>query len=441
MSLTNNQKQTLDILRKHIGDATTVTRATLVEVSEKEWGTPNKFAWITNNPDNVVERGVFHVPDSLKKTAKAVNKKAKKTPRQKRPSPVAQEKQQVRETVRSEMSVSSLSNTVADFHVKKDPLYVPFGNHEKLTKIIGSAQFFPVFITGLSGNGKTTMVEQVCAELNRECVRVNITKQTDEDDLLGGFRLVDGKTVFQYGPVIEAMERGAVLLLDEVDLAEAAIMCLQSVLEGKGVYLKKINEYIAPKAGFTVVATANTKGKGDESGNFSFTNVLNEAFLDRFAATLFQPYPSSKLEQIVLRKVAQSYGLDTKNPVLSDFIKNLTDWGDASRVAFTNGSIDAVITTRRLVNAITAFAMFDSKKDAIDLILERFDEENRESLADMFSKLDPKQNQGMADGERILKEREEEAKRKEEALKKARSNGAAAKKQRSNVSTSTDPWF
>lgn len=444
MSLTANQKKTLEVLRKHIGaDAKQVTRAELVSVSEQEWGTPHKFAWLTNNKDNVISRGVFRVPDSLKATAKKVTKKAKGTknkPR-KRAVRVSKEVAQVatRQTVKSSMSVSSLSGNRVDFSITKDPLYVPFGNHDKLETILKSGQFFPVFITGLSGNGKTTMVEQVCAELSRECVRVNITKQTDEDDLLGGFRLVNGQSVFQYGPVIEAMQRGAVLLLDEVDLAEAAIMCLQSVLEGKGVYLKKINEYIVPAAGFTIVATANTKGKGDESGTFSFTNVLNEAFLDRFAVSLYQPYPTTKHEKIVLRKVAQSLGMDTKNPVLAGFIENLSEWGDASRTGYLNGTMDELLTTRRLVNAVRAFGMFEKKSDAVKLILERFDDESRESLYDMYTKLDARPNDTLKDG---VKQMEREAKEKEAEKQASKpSKRTAAKKKAAFSDSPDDAWF
>ena len=158
----------------------------------------------------------------------------------------------------------------------KDDNYVPFGNFTDVKKIIQSGIFYPTFITGLSGNGKTFSVEQACAALNRELIRVNITIETDEDDLIGGFRLVDGNTVWHNGPVVEALERGAVLLLDEVDLASNKILCLQSILEGKGVFLKKTGRYVNPAPGFTVVATANTKGKGSDDGRSSALTFLTK---------------------------------------------------------------------------------------------------------------------------------------------------------------------
>ena len=225
----------------------------------------------------------------------------------------------------------------------KDDTFVKFGNFGDLKKIIQSRLFYPTFITGLSGNGKTLSVEQACAQLGRELIRVNITIETDEDDLIGGFRLVDGATVWHNGPVVEALERGAILLLDEVDLASNKILCLQSILEGKGVFLKKIGKYVKPTKGFNVFATANTKGKGSEDGRFIGTNVLNEAFLERFPVTFEQMYPTPATEQKILEGIALDLGVEDR-----DFCKRLVDWADIIRKTFYDGGIDEIISTRRL---------------------------------------------------------------------------------------------
>ncbi|MGA1433735.1 MAG: AAA family ATPase, partial [Candidatus Nanopelagicaceae bacterium] len=217
----------------------------------------------------------------------------------------------------------------------KDSNYVPFGNFSDVKKIIQSGLFYPTFITGLSGNGKTFSVEQACAALNKELIRVNITIETDEDDLIGGFRLVNGETVWHNGPVIEALERGAILLLDEVDLASNKILCLQSILEGKGVFLKKIGKFVQPAPGFNVFATANTKGKGSEDGRFIGTNVLNEAFLERFALTFEQDYPTVAVETTILKKASASLGINDVQ-----FCENLANWADIIRKTFKDGGID-----------------------------------------------------------------------------------------------------
>ena len=261
---------------------------------------------------------------------------------------------------------------------EKDENFVPFGNFNTLKKIIKSGIFYPSFITGLSGNGKTVSVEQACAQLNRECVRVNITIETDEDDLIGGFRLVDGNTVWHNGPVIEALERGAVLLLDEVDLASNKILCLQSILEGKGIFLKKIGKYVKPAAGFNIIATANTKGKGSDDGRFIGTNVLNEAFLERFALTFEQEYPSAKVETTILNKLCE----DEK------FCARLADWADIIRKTFYDGGIDEVISTRRLVHILRAYSIFGDKVKAIQLCLNRFDDETKQAFLDLYDKVD-----------------------------------------------------
>ena len=261
--------------------------------------------------------------------------------------------------------------------------FVPWGNYGNLKKIIKSNLFYPVFITGLSGNGKTLMVEQLHAELGRELIRVNITIETDEDDLLGGFRLVNGETKFVPGPVIEAMERGCTLLLDECDLGSNKLLALQPVLEGKGVFLKKVNKWIVPKKGFNVFATANTKGKGSEDGRFIGTNILNEAFLERFAITIEQPYPTAAVEKKIVLGSMKKY-----DAVDEDFATNLVTWAEVIRKTFYDGGVDEVISTRRLDHIAKAFAIFEDKMLAIEMCVSRFDEDTKESFIDLYTKVD-----------------------------------------------------
>ena len=283
--------------------------------------------------------------------------------------------------------VTTMSAVVQNLIPNKDDTFVSFGNFSDVKKVVQSRLFYPTFITGLSGNGKTFGVEQSCAQLGRELIRVNITIETDEDDLIGGFRLVNGETVWHNGPVVEAMERGAILLLDEIDLASNKIMCLQSVLEGKGVFLKKIGKHIAPKAGFNVFATANTKGKGSDDGRFIGTNVLNEAFLERFPITFEQQYPTITIETKILTNVAQSL----KIPMIgehTDFIKHLCNWSDIIRKTFADGGIDEVISTRRLVHIIKAYSIFGKKDKALKVCLNRFDDETKATFVELYDKID-----------------------------------------------------
>jgi len=261
--------------------------------------------------------------------------------------------------------------------------FVEWGHFSTLTKIIKSGLFYPVFITGLSGNGKTLMVEQIHAKFKKELIRVNITIETDEDDLLGGFRLVNGETKFVPGPVIEAMERGCTLLLDECDLGSNKLLALQPVLEGKGVYLKKVNKWVTPKDGFNVIATANTKGKGSEDGRFIGTNILNEAFLERFAITIEQPYPSAAIEKKIVVGAMNKYG-----SVDEDFASNLVTWSEVIRKTFSDGGVDEVISTRRLDHIVKAFAIFGDKMKSIELCVARFDEDTKSSFMDLYTKID-----------------------------------------------------
>ncbi len=281
--------------------------------------------------------------------------------------------QEIQQAYEAPSAISS-----ANYIPEKDDSYVQFGNYASVRKVVASRQFYPIFITGLSGNGKTMSVEQACAATKRELIRVNITIETDEDDLIGGFRLVNGDTVWHNGPVIEALERGAVLLLDEIDLASNKILCLQSVLEGKGVFLKKTGRYVRPADGFTVIATANTKGKGSDDGRFVGTNILNEAFLERFPVTFEQDYPTATVET----KILQNAGADDQ------FAENLVKWAGVIRKTFFDGGVDEVITTRRLVHIVQAYQIFGDRLDAITKCVNRFDDDTKQSFLDLYTKVD-----------------------------------------------------
>ena len=261
--------------------------------------------------------------------------------------------------------------------------FVPWGHFKDIKQIVKSGLFYPIFVTGLSGNGKTLMIEQVHADMNKELIRVNITIETDEDDLLGGFRLVNGETKFVPGLVIEAMEKGCTLLLDECDLGSNKLMCLQPVLEGKGVYLKKVNKWITPKDGFNVMATANTKGKGSEDGRFIGTNILNEAFLERFAVTIEQPYAAAAVEKKIVLGSMKKYGT-----VDEDFATNLVTWSEVIRKTFYDGGVDELISTRRLDHIVKAFAIFKDKMKSIEMCVARFDDDTKESFMDLYTKID-----------------------------------------------------
>ena len=274
---------------------------------------------------------------------------------------------------------------VCDLVPEKDDKFVPFGNFKDIKSIIKSKIFYPLFITGLSGNGKTHGAEQACAQLNREVVRVNVTIETDEDDLIGGFRLVDGATVWHNGPVVEALQKGAILLLDEVDLASNKILCLQSLLEGKGLFLKKINKYVKPQPGFNVIATANTKGRGSDDGKFIGTNVLNEAFLERFAVTFEQSYPSPATEKRILLNYFKELGWVGDN--IDTLCQHLVDWADIIRKTYYDGGVEDIITTRRLVNVVKAFAIWDDITKSIELTTNRFDDDTAKVFRELFSKV------------------------------------------------------
>ncbi len=333
--------------------------------------------WITRVPTYKVGRGLWSVPVDGSPAIKAVADSSVGV--EKALEPVAVPAAPVTVVEMTKGGTSTVENIPA-----KDNLFVPFGNFSDVHSILKSAMFYPIFVTGLSGNGKTFMVEQACAKAKRELFRVNITIETDEDDLLGGFRLVNGETVWFDGPVVEAMKKGSVLLLDEIDLASTKIMCLQPVLEGKGVFLKKINEWVECTEGFNIIATANTKGKGDDTGNFIGAGVLNEAFLERFPITVEQEYPTNAVEKKILEKIFDSLGLSD-----SAFIDKLVNWADIIRKTYVEGAIDELITTRRLVHISNAYKIFNMDRiKSISMCVNRFDVETKTAMLDLYTKVD-----------------------------------------------------
>src|SRR5210317_1033884 len=360
IDLNTSQKEQVSVLFKHY-NKDTLTRAEInALVSKKKIKNPS---WLKTDKYKV-DRGTYKLPLDGKPTE---NEQLMETP-------VADTKTE------AAYVVSSLTGNIVP---QKDASFVSFGNYPDVKNIIKSGQFYPLFITGLSGNGKTMSVTQACAELKKELIRVNITIETDEDDLLGGYRLKDGQTVWQNGPVIEAMERGAVLLLDEIDLASNKIMCLQPILEGSGVFVKKINRFVKPANGFNVVATANTKGQGSDDGKFIGTNVLNEAFLERFPITFEQSYPKPAVEEKILIQTLKKSGKSD-----NDFCKKLVTWADVIRKTYFDGGVDEIISTRRLVHIIQAYSIFGKKMKAVEVCTNRFDNDTKNSFMELYTKVD-----------------------------------------------------
>ena len=375
MSKRIDRTEFLDKVRFEFGGIREITRPQVLEICEKyNLDRPN---WILNDVARRVGRGIYALPEH----GAAVVKEIKAVAKSKAPKLAP-----VEPTVSVAMVAPSVLSHNAELSLvpEKATGYVPFGNFADVRSIIKSRKFYPAYITGLSGNGKTMMVEQVCAQEKRECVRVNVTIETDEDDLIGGFRLVNGETVWQDGPVITAMSRGAVLLLDEVDLGSNKLMCLQPILEGKAVYLKKTNRVVHPAPGFNVIATANTKGKGSDDGRFIGTNVMNEAFLERFSITMEQEYPSAKVESKILNNVLGESGINN-----SEFVDKLVIWADVIRKSFYEGALSEIISTRRLVHICEAYAIFGQNKvKAIELCLNRFDVDTKNSFLELYKKVD-----------------------------------------------------
>ena len=371
MTLDNNKKQLVEALFAEYGK-TELTRSEINEYIGKN-SLPNP-SWLKSNTYKIA-RGVYTLPvdgNDVSPVVKEVKQKSK-----------VETAESVDTVNKAAMIISSLTGNIVP---TKDDVFVPWGHFKDIKSIVSSKQFYPIFITGLSGNGKTMNVQQACAQSKRECIRVNITIETDEDDLLGGYRLQDGQTVWQNGPVIEAMERGALLLLDEIDLASNKIMCLQPILEGNGVFLKKINKFVQPANGFNVIATANTKGQGSDDGKFIGTNVLNEAFLERFPITVEQSYPTNKIENKILDNVMSDKKLTRKQD--EKFAIDLVNWADIIRKTFYEGGVDEIISTRRLVHIVEAFSIFKNKMKAIEMCTNRFDLDTKTSFLDLYTKID-----------------------------------------------------
>ena len=369
---TVKQQESLDAFRAFVGSET-FTKADFKKFSAnavKQGVIKPRFLLKGEDTTERVRRGVYKFPTAGNVPLDVVVKKLREE---------TSSTTSVPDTVTNLMMTTEVDNMVPDKFIG----FVSWGYFKEIKSIIRSKMFYPIFITGLSGNGKTLNVQEACAELGRECVRVNVTIETDEDDLIGGFRLVDGETKFNLGPVAIAMERGAVLLLDEVDLASNKIMCLQPVLEGNGIYIKKINRYIKPAKGFTVIATANTKGRGSDDGKFIGTNILNEAFLERFPITMEQPYPALSVEKKIVLGSMAKYGV-----VDEDFADKLVTWAEVIRKTYFEGAVDELISTRRLDHIVKAYTIFKDKLKSIEMCTNRFDEDTKTSFVDLYAKVD-----------------------------------------------------
>jgi len=356
---------TLNILKelKTNSPDSTMFRTSVIESTTKALGYTNKDYWgPICNKENRVRNGTYDLSPLLEKITivpPAIN--------QAQPSAAM---------------VSSVMNDEKIF-AQVDPTFVPWGSYNDIIKIVKSEMFYPTYVSGLSGNGKTFMVEQACAKLNRQYIRVQVNPETDEDDLIGGFRLINGETVFQKGPVIKAMETGAILLLDEIDRATNKIMCLQGILEGKPVLVKKTGETIRPSKGFNVIATANTKGKGSEDGRFTAASIIDDAFLERFVISVDQKFPSLSVERKIVANHMDKYGaVDTA------FCENLVNWADIIRKTFYDDGIDEVISTRRLCHIVQTFSIFGDKMKSLDLCTARFDDDTKDAFMDLYSKID-----------------------------------------------------
>ena len=363
MSLNRNAQAFVVAAENKFGIGSTLTRDDINRVV-KEDGVPFPY-WFTNKNEYRVGRGSYRLPE-LDNSVSTVDEPAVEM--------ALHNTAQVLEFRQPKLLDESDTSIPEKF-----PDYVPFGFFKDLNTIVKAKSFYPVFITGHSGNGKTLMVEQVCAELKRECIRVNISIETDESDLLGGPTLVNGNVVNRDGPVITAMKRGAVLLIDEVDRGSNKLMCLQGILEGKPYYNKKNGELVHPKDGFTVIATANTKGQGSDEGRF-LAQILDSAFLERFVITVEQEFPDKKVEKKILTPLISD----------SDFVECLVNWADVVRQSFKQGAIDEIISTRRLVHIAKTFTIFKDRMKAIELCVSRFDEETKTAFLDLYSKIDAK---------------------------------------------------
>ena len=382
--LTSKQKAFVSAARKAYPTATVLSRSQVESVAT-EAGL-NLPQWLTNDPAYRAGRGLYTLPDTDDSTPAVAAAKPVKVAVPEAVAPPTDVPVSVVKTVAAtptaDMSLAFMGG--GTLVPERMETYVPFGAHKDVSAVVKSRKFYPVYITGLSGNGKTTTIEQACAENNREFFRVNITPETSEDDLLGGFRLVGGETVWVDGPVIVAMKRGGILLLDEVDLGTVKIMCLQPVLEGKAIFLKKTNTWVKPEKGFNVFLTGNTKGRGDDTGKFVGTNSMNEAFLDRVPETVEQDYPSEVVETKIVKGVLNYLGVTDQD----DFAVVIVKWAQAIRKSYAEGAVEDVVTTRRLVQAANALAIYGDRAKAIEKVTTRFDVATRAAFIDLYQKMD-----------------------------------------------------
>lgn len=383
--MTDVNRETLLSVLKSKDNGTGIFRRKEIIAAHEECGVKYPH-WLLNDTNAKVGRGVYCLTEMFSGST-AVRSTVPTTP--------VAPKVVVDNTTPSPSKVlnqAKLNVDIENLVPEKDSTFVPFGFYRDLKKILTSRIFYPTFISGLSGNGKTTMVEQICANLKREAIRVNISIETDEDDLIGGNTLVDGNVVYREGPVLTAMKRGAVLILDEVDRGSNKLMCLQAILEGKPYFNKKTGETVAPANGFTIVATANTKGRGSDDGKFISAQLLDEAFLERFAITVEQEYPTMSVEKkIVLNKMQRADCVD------EDFATHLVTWSDVIRKTYKDGAIDEIVSTRRLEHIVNAFAVFKDKVKAITLCTNRFDADTKQAFIDLYSKVDPENPSQEAD--------------------------------------------
>lgn len=381
MMLNNDQTQILEaLMAKKVNETSFTWREifdTAVEVGLTE-GKATTFA----NKFPKVKRGVYNLSAVVTPLNPNANVTAmpQAAPVASAPAPVT--------------PVGKVQSTSSDeiYIPEKEPTFVQWGHFSDLKKVVSSKMFYPTYIAGLSGNGKTFMVEQVCARLNREFVRVQITPETDEDDLIGGFRLINGETVFAKGPVIKAMEAGAILLIDEIDRGSNKLMCLQGVLEGKPVLIKKTGEVVSPAPGFNILATANTKGKGDDAGRFISATIIDEAFLERFTVTIEQPYPTAVTEKKIVMNHMSKFG-----SIDEEFADMMIKWSVAIRKTFEDGGVDEIVSTRRLCHIVQTFSIFNNRKKAIEMCVNRFDEDTRSAFIDLYEKIDAGEDLGLVD--------------------------------------------
>ena len=367
----NNLKKSTEIILKELAnrypDQTDFRKNLIVEVGES-FGYSGKDWDPLMTKDNRVKIGTYSLAGLIEPLREVVNNTI------------------VNSTIpKMAAQMQSIVNEEKTF-AKTDPTFIAWGAFSDIVKIIKSDMFYPTYISGLSGNGKTFMVEQACAKVGKEFIRVQINPETDEDDLLGGFRLIDGETVFAKGPVLKAMENGAILLLDEIDRATNKIMCLQGILEGKPVLVKKTGEIVEPKQGFNVIATANTKGQGSEDGRFTAASIIDDAFLERFTISVDQQFPTLTTEKKIVLKHMEKF-----NCVDDDFADKLVTWADIIRKTFYDDGVDEVVSTRRLCHIVQTFSIFEKRDKAIDLCISRFDEDTKEAFLDLYTKVDADQ--------------------------------------------------